>query len=240
MTAHEIHALSGAYAVDALDDLERARFEQHLAVCAECRAEVLSLQDATLLLSEVSSVAPPAAMRDKILADIKKVRPLPPSARPEPRRPRRWTGLVAAAAVLGVLGGSALVAQEMVSDNPRTQVQATPKIDAILQSSDVVHVSAAMPRGASATVFHSYAANGAVLVTRKMPDAPNNRVYQLWFKKNGRYISAGLMNDSGSQTILLKGTANDATAVGVTIEPQGGSNVPTTAPVALMDFEQAT
>ena len=37
MTAHEIHALAGAYAVDALDDLERVRFEAHLAVCAECK-----------------------------------------------------------------------------------------------------------------------------------------------------------------------------------------------------------
>ena len=43
------------------------------------RAEVLSLQDATLLLSDLTSVAPPAAMRDKILADIKKVRPVPPA-----------------------------------------------------------------------------------------------------------------------------------------------------------------
>ena len=30
----EIHALSGAYAVDALDDIERAQFERHLATCA--------------------------------------------------------------------------------------------------------------------------------------------------------------------------------------------------------------
>ena len=36
----DIHSLVGAYAVDALDDAERARFEQHLAACAECRAEV--------------------------------------------------------------------------------------------------------------------------------------------------------------------------------------------------------
>ena len=36
----DIHALSGAYAVDALDDVERARFERHLANCEACRAEV--------------------------------------------------------------------------------------------------------------------------------------------------------------------------------------------------------
>ena len=34
----DIHALSGAYAVDALDDIERAQFERHLAECPACRA----------------------------------------------------------------------------------------------------------------------------------------------------------------------------------------------------------
>ena len=36
----DIHGLSGAYAVDALDDVERAEFERHLAQCPECQAEV--------------------------------------------------------------------------------------------------------------------------------------------------------------------------------------------------------
>ena len=40
----DIHALSGAYAVDALDDIERAQFERHLAECPACRSEVDSLR----------------------------------------------------------------------------------------------------------------------------------------------------------------------------------------------------
>ncbi len=39
----DLHHLSGAYAVDALDDGERGPFEQHLAGCADCRAEVAEL-----------------------------------------------------------------------------------------------------------------------------------------------------------------------------------------------------
>ena len=34
----DLHHLSGAYAVDALDEAERSAFERHLAVCAACRA----------------------------------------------------------------------------------------------------------------------------------------------------------------------------------------------------------
>ncbi|HEY9395441.1 MAG TPA: zf-HC2 domain-containing protein, partial [Nocardioides sp.] len=58
MTAHDIHALSGAYAVDALDDIERARFEEHLAVCADCRDEVASLRDTTWMLGGLTDTAP--------------------------------------------------------------------------------------------------------------------------------------------------------------------------------------
>ena len=41
----DLHKLTGAYAVDALDDLERARFEQHLDECDDCRFEVAELRE---------------------------------------------------------------------------------------------------------------------------------------------------------------------------------------------------
>ncbi|EWT01357.1 anti-sigma K factor RskA [Intrasporangium oryzae NRRL B-24470] len=74
----DIHALSGAYAVDALDDVERARFERHLANCEACRAEVDSLAAAGAELSAMTVTPPPPSLRDAVLRDIKTVRPLPP------------------------------------------------------------------------------------------------------------------------------------------------------------------
>ncbi|MDN5767804.1 MAG: anti-sigma factor [Humibacillus sp.] len=73
----EIHELSGAYAVDALDDVERARFERHLADCPACRDEVESLSVAAAELS-VTETAPPASLRAGVLSGIKLVRQLPP------------------------------------------------------------------------------------------------------------------------------------------------------------------
>src|SRR5688572_7103582 len=78
----DIHALSGAYAIDALDDIERAQFERHLARCAECRAEVESLREASAMLAETAAVEPPADLRSRLLADIRTVRPLPPVTQP--------------------------------------------------------------------------------------------------------------------------------------------------------------
>lgn len=244
MTAHEIHALAGAYAVDALDDLERARFEDHLAVCAECRAEVLSLQDATLLLSELSSVAPPAAMRDKVLADIKKIRPIPPAVvLIEKRRPRRWTNLVAAAAVLGVLGGSAYVAQDVLGNS--SEGATISAAERVVTAPDAEHYNVNFKSGASATVYRSVAENQAALVAREMGAAPAGHVYQLWLLKDGKMVAAGTMEGGEEHsTILLRGSANDATGVGVTVEPERKdgqeAKTPSTEPIAEFSFEQKT
>jgi hypothetical protein len=78
MNDDDIHGISGAYAVDALDDDERARFEAHLAGCPSCSREVKSLQTAATELSRVTPVAPPASLRSAVLQGISQVRPLPP------------------------------------------------------------------------------------------------------------------------------------------------------------------
>ena len=77
MSPH-LHHLSGAYAVDALDADERASFEQHLAVCADCRAEVAELSATAHSLGSLSEATPPASLRASVLSGISRVRPLPP------------------------------------------------------------------------------------------------------------------------------------------------------------------
>ncbi len=66
----DIHALSGAYAVDALDDIERVGFERHLAGCATCRAEVASLREAAAALADDVALAPPPELRAAVLEGI--------------------------------------------------------------------------------------------------------------------------------------------------------------------------
>ena len=50
----------------------------------------------------------------------------------------------------------------------------------------------------------------------------------------------GLLDASGDQELLLTGDASQATAAGITVEPDGGSKQPTTAPIALFDLTQET
>jgi len=49
---------------------------------------------------------------------------------------------------------------------------------------------------------------------------------------------AGLMPDESDATVLLEGDASTTTGVGITVEPDGGSEQPTTDPIAF--FEVAT
>jgi len=246
----DIHALSGAYAVDALDDQERELFEQHLAGCSACQAEIISLREAASLLPETSYAAPPPALRDRVLADIGKVRPLPPlpvqeTAGQEPvrdiasaRRRRFPVRLAAAAAVLAVLGVGAAVTEPW-EDNTNQQ---NPGIaEQVLAAADAERLSLRVG-DAEATLVRSVSVGRAVIVTDNMPPAPEGKVYELWLQRpEGNMVPAGLMPEGADQTFLLEGDATNAIGAGITIEDApDGSTVPHTPPVALFDLEQAT
>jgi anti-sigma-K factor RskA len=235
----EIHALSGAYAVDALDDIERAQFERHLAECAECRAEVASLRDTAGLLAETSATAPPQALRERVLADIATVRPLPPAVRTggAPRHRFRLAPLAAAAALIAAVGTGVIVTQPWTDDTSQTpQVSA---VDRVLQADDAERYTQSID-GAEATLVRSRSLNKAVLVTQDMAPPPDGKVYELWLDHEGvGMVSAGLMARGGEQQVLLEGDPATALGAGITVEPAGGSEEPTLPPVTLFAFEQA-
>ena len=49
-------------------------------------------------------------------------------------------------------------------------------------------------------------------------------------------IPAGLMPDESDATVLLDGDASEATAVGITVEPDGGSETPGADVVAVIEI----
>lgn len=238
----DLHALTGAYAVDALDDLERARFERHLAECADCRAEVESLREATALLPDTSALTPPPALRDRVLAEVATVRPLPPetpSVTPERQRPPRriLAGLVAAAVALIVLGGAVATVWHPWSDeSSQSDLSASEKI---LAADDAQAFDAEIG-DASATVTRSKKSNGAVIQTVDMPDAPDGFDYVLWFVEGDEMVVAGRMPDGPDNTVVLDGDAAHADGVGITIEPEGDlPSRPSDDQVAVVSFEAA-
>jgi anti-sigma-K factor RskA len=230
----DIHALSGAYAVDAVDDIERASFERHLAGCPTCRAEVASLREASAVLADDATTAPPAALRDAVLSGITRVRPLPPVTVGGPVHRRKWFPALVAAVVLALVGVGGAVWQPWRDDASQT-LSAT---DQVLQDPEAQQVSQTLPNGATATVVRSPKEHRAVLVTEDLPEPPAGKVYQLWLQTPSEdMVPAGLMPAGGSSA-LLDGNADDAIGVGLSLEPAGGSEQPTEV-VALIDLGSA-
>lgn len=236
----DIHALSGAYAVDALDDLERAQFQRHLATCDICNSEVESLREASALLAETTMVAPSPELRDRVLAEIATVRPLPPvvepsSARTVPGR-RRWLSAVAAAAAVVALGAGAAIVQPW-DDSSQTQVT---EADAVLQAADAETFANSFSGsgGQQVTVVRSLSLQKAVIVPEGMPPAPGGHRYALWLQHDNRMVPAGFMDDSGT-AIVLTGDAVTATGAAISVEDDGADpTTPSDDVVALFDFDQ--
>jgi anti-sigma factor RsiW len=79
----DTHALTGAYAADALPDDERRSFEAHLAGCEPCAQEVAELQATAAILGAASYETPPAGMKAAVLAEIQEVSQEPAGAQVE-------------------------------------------------------------------------------------------------------------------------------------------------------------
>ncbi len=213
----DIHALSGAYAVDALDDIERAQFERHLAECPACSSEVDSLQEAASLLAETTVTAPSAQLRERVLADIAGVRPLPPPVGATvthlgPRRRGRILPFLAAAAAVVAIGTGGIVWQQMNDEPQRSQYAQ------VLAASDAQRITVNFDGGATATLVRSESQDKAVLKTKNMPDAPDGKAYALWLQHDGVMVPAGIMPGGPDNEVVLSGDPATATAAAISIE----------------------
>lgn len=232
----DIHALVGAYAVDAVDDIERARFEDHLAGCEVCRSEVVGLRAAAGMLASAEPVAPPPELRERVLAGIATMRPLPPRVSSQRAARRRWVPLLAVAAAFAIVLGVGAAWQPWRDDDTSVTLTAA---DRVLQAPDAEEVTVEVA-DARATLVRSRREGRAVLVTEDMPAAPRGKVYELWLQSpEGVMEPAGLMPPGENQTVLLEGDASDAVGAGITVEPEGGSEEPSSEPIVLFELGDA-
>jgi len=72
--------LLGAWALDALDDAERARVDDLVARDPEVAREARSLRETAAVLGAAAAVAPPEALRDAVLAEVARTAQVPAGA----------------------------------------------------------------------------------------------------------------------------------------------------------------
>ena len=209
MEHNDVYELSAPYALDALDENERRRFEDHLAHCEECRTNVGEFhQVAASLAYGVEAHGPPAGLRERVLAQARREQRIVVALRP------RWTKPVAAAAAIAAcaalaLGIWAATLHRQLSDRP----EAIP-LD-----------------GANGTLIVAPTGD-ATLVVRNLAAAPAGKTYEAWVIKAGKPQPAGLFTAGEERTAvaLAEPVADDA-SVAVTLEKTGGAPQPTGAPL---------
>jgi anti-sigma-K factor RskA len=199
----EIHDLAAAYALDALDAEDRWTYERHLDDCGRCREEVAALRDtASELAYAAEGPEPPAELRDRILAAARQE---PQRANVVPLRPR-W--LLPATAVAAVAAACAAVGLGLWANSLRDT-----------QPQRVVAV-----QGAPGNLIVS--GDDATLVVC-LDEAPAAQTYEAWVIKAERPRPAGLF-PGGCSSIPLDEPVERGDVVAVTLEPEGGSDQPTT------------
>lgn len=233
----ELHLLTGAYALDALDDVERADFERHLRTCDSCPGEVIELREAAGALADRVAAPAPERLRERVLAEVGRTRQVSPHERRPRRRPslRRLLSIAASAVVIAGSAGLGGIAwqghrsADQYEDQALQSAQRAARMTGVMTDPGRIEAVGTPSLGGTATVV---AAGGdAVLATRALPAPPAGRMYQLWVVRGEVKRPAGRLDlHAGTGQALLTGVANGDT-VAVTIEPEGGSDQPTTGPV---------
>ncbi|GAA0244817.1 anti-sigma factor [Saccharothrix mutabilis subsp. mutabilis] len=244
ITRIEAHTLIGAYVLDAVTDAERRVFEEHLAGCSGCAQEVAELRETTALLAGGAEVTPPAGLKDRVLTAVAHTRQVPPdpprAAGGRGGRWRRATAITTAAAVAVVVALGVHTAA--ANDRLERQLQALRQVEAesgrfaeVLAAPDAKLVRGEVTGGGSGTAVASRTRGQVVFLAHGLAELPEDRAYQLWLIGADGPRPAGLLSGSGGRPLpLLANGFTGPEAVGLTVEPRGGSARPTTPAVVVL------
>jgi predicted anti-sigma-YlaC factor YlaD len=231
----DIHALVGAYALDAVDDLERVAFDRHLRDCGACRAEVAELQEAAARLADSTWSVPPPSLRQNVLAEIATTRQVAPLAPARPRRSAtlrlRLTAAAAAVVAAATAGTAVFVVQDSRVRHERAIAEAArsgnSRVQAILASADLVVRQEPLTTGGTVTVASSRLQNAGVILLAASSLPPSGRVFELWTVQGTNAKGVGTLDPGQGNIVQVVEGLPGSSAVGVTIEHTGGSLTPT-------------
>ncbi|MDF9876988.1 anti-sigma factor [Cellulosimicrobium cellulans] len=238
----DVRDLLPAYALDAVDDVERRAVERLLAADPDARRELDEYRDVVAAFAVES--APPPGLRDAVLARVAASADAVPSAGESTgggvvvdlaaarrARRRRWTGLAAAVAAVVAVAVPTTVAVRATQEQSRLEAQAD-AIERMLADPDATILHGDVAGGGQASVLA--AGDDMFFRASDLPDAGDDRDYQLWVvEPDGAVVSAGVLDvQDGSTSRLVQG--EPGVGMAVTVEPAGGSEQPTADPVVAL------
>ncbi len=231
MSGTDIHQLAAAYALDAVDERERAEFEAHYPTCAICRPEVAGFRETLSQVTASVAVAPPQSLKSKVMAEVGTTRQLSPLL-PESvidlashRRTRQRTMRVlsmAAALIVFSVGAFVVGRQSGSGDNFSHQAAA------VLAKPDTLSTTLTGKGQGSFKVAWSPSTNEAVVLGDGLADPGPGKAYELWLVDgNGAHAVRLLDKAAGEKVRRVITVKGKPTQWAVTVEPQGGVDLAT-------------
>jgi len=238
------------YAVGALDNApECPELEAHLRTCNECQKELAALRgDAALLALSAVGPAPPQAARQRFSAAISN-QPRKPVAQPQlvigVLRPR-WLTFVPIAATLLLVVFSFMLwransrlqrtldqAKTQLAEDER-QLKEMHELVALLKAPDAVHmklVSTGARPLPQAKAIYSPKMGRLLLTANNLEPLPPHKVYELWLiPAQGAPMRCGTFHPDATGNAMmhhLSAAGVEAKGFAITVEPEGGSDTPT-------------
>lgn len=240
-----VHLDTGARALGALPADEAAAFDAHLAGCQACADEYAEFLQTVALLASAAAQTPPPGLRDAVMRAVAVTPQLPPmpafgaqdaadgsGAIPLGRHRRavpwyrRPTALIAAAVAALMVAGGIVIATRPGGVNPTEAAT-----QCVQQASDAHVLRPSVGSGGSVTMATS--CDAAVVHLAPLPAPPGGKAYQMWVIAGSQARSAGMVSQQqdSSNTMTVIGLASSDTAIGISVEPAGGSKAPTTQPI---------
>jgi anti-sigma-K factor RskA len=223
-----VQDLLPAYAIGSLEAADAGQVQEHLLSCLICRDEARAFQAVAEQLSLAAPDAVPSAdLKDRLMRRVQSTRPREQVPTRRPSRPF-WERLVPAWGLVSLiliiaLAGSTLVLWQRVNN-----------LEFLSRPGGIRAVPLSPPDATSeATGFVLISADGqdGALVVDGLPPLAEDQEYQLWLIRNGERASGAVFSTDersyGGTRIRAPLALTEYSAVGITIEPAGGSLQPT-------------
>ncbi|MDJ0347948.1 anti-sigma factor [Cryobacterium sp. PH29-G1] len=145
------------------------------------------------------------------------------------KRPAQF--LLAAAAAAALFVGGTFLGQTLNTNQFESQQAAG--LAQINAADDAQRAATTTADGQEATLVWSNKLGISAVLVDNLPALPSNQDYQLWYINAEGAVPAGTFDSSGDGTAwrVLDGTMHAGDQVGVTVEPNGGSDQPTSNPI---------
>ena len=238
------HLLTGALALDAVDDAERDRIQRHLARCPACAQEARGLREAATRMALAAAEPPPPQLRERVMAAVAQTRQQAPArepgamTRPATTWRRSWMPRLAAVAMsVVVLAAVALAVAQVVTQSRLNTARAQQAaLSSVLAAPDARTATARVQNGGTVTVVYSRDERRMIFTADGLPRLPGGKVYELWLMAPKSNRPEGLLDlqPGGRSAPLIASGLRAGDQTGLTVEPAGGSAQPTTTPIVVV------